>query len=182
MPAPVPYLGVLPDRVAKWRARLGGAALAARGGGMGGQHHPHQQPQSLDRAGQVRHLFPDLDIEFVSIQKELGGGDAATLSRHANVMSIGEELCDFADTAAVISLLDLVVAVDTSVVHLAGALARPVWVLVPFSPDFRWLLAREDSPWYPTMRLFRQPGFGEWDACWSACAASSIVAASIGGR
>jgi ADP-heptose:LPS heptosyltransferase len=89
--------------------------------------------------------------------------DAATLARHGNVRPIGSELGDFADTAAVISLLDLVVAVDTSVVHLAGALGRPVWVLLPFPPDFRWLLEREDNPWYPTARLFRQPRHGDWD-------------------
>ena len=71
---------------------------------------------------------------------------------------------DFADTAAVISLLDLVVSVDTSVVHLAGALGKPVWVLLPFNPDFRWLIGREDSPWYPTARLFRQPRPGDWES------------------
>jgi ADP-heptose:LPS heptosyltransferase len=73
-------------------------------------------------------------------------------------------LRDFADTAAVISLLDLVVSADTAVVHLAGALGRPVWVLLPYSPDFRWLLERDDSPWYPTARLFRQPRFGDWES------------------
>jgi ADP-heptose:LPS heptosyltransferase len=64
----------------------------------------------------------------------------------------------------VVSLLDLVVSADTALVHLAGALGAPVWVLVPFSPDFRWLLGREDSPWYPSARLFRQPRFGDWDS------------------
>jgi len=86
------------------------------------------------------------------------------LSRHQNAISIGAELRDFADTAAVISLMDLVVSVDTSVVHLAGALGKPAWVLLPFTPDFRWLMGREDSPWYPTMRLFRQPRFGDWES------------------
>jgi ADP-heptose:LPS heptosyltransferase len=74
------------------------------------------------------------------------------------------ELGDFADMAAFIQNLDLVVSVDTSIVHLAGAVAKPVWVLIPHAPDFRWLLDREDSPWYPTMRLFRQPlGTDKWD-------------------
>jgi ADP-heptose:LPS heptosyltransferase len=80
------------------------------------------------------------------------------------VIHLGDELEDFADTAAVVSLLDLVVSADTATVHLAGALGRPVWVLLPFSSDFRWLLEREDSPWYPTARLFRQPRLGDWDS------------------
>ena len=73
------------------------------------------------------------------------------------------QLDDFDDTAAVMSLVDLVIAVDTSVVHLAGALGRPTWILVPFVPDWRWMLDRADSPWYPTARLFRQPAPGDWD-------------------
>jgi ADP-heptose:LPS heptosyltransferase len=77
---------------------------------------------------------------------------------------MGPELADFADTAALISLLDLVVSVDTSVVHLTGAIGRPFWVLVPLAPDFRWLLDREDSPWYPTARLFRQPRPDDWES------------------
>jgi hypothetical protein len=75
-----------------------------------------------------------------------------------------EELHDFADTAALIANLDLVIAVDTAVVHLAGAMGKPVWTLLPFVPDWRWLLEREDSPWYPTMRLFRQSSWGDWDS------------------
>ena len=71
---------------------------------------------------------------------------------------------DFADTASLISSLDLVIAVDTSVAHLAAALGKPVWLMVPFSPDFRWLLDREDSPWYPSMRLMRQKRPGDWDS------------------
>ena len=72
------------------------------------------------------------------------------------------ELDDFADTAALVANLDLVIAVDTSVAHLAGAMGKPVWVLLPYAPDWRWLLEREDSPWYPTMRLFRQKSRGDW--------------------
>jgi ADP-heptose:LPS heptosyltransferase len=71
---------------------------------------------------------------------------------------------DYADTAALVSQLDLVISVDTSVAHLAGALGRPVWLLLPCAPDWRWLLGRADSPWYPTMRLFRQPQPGDWKA------------------
>ena len=74
-----------------------------------------------------------------------------------------DDLHDFSDTAALISEMDLVISVDTSVVHVAGALGKPIWVLLPFNPDFRWLTEREDSPWYPTARLFRQFRISDWD-------------------
>ena len=80
------------------------------------------------------------------------------------MLALGDQLTDFADTAAVIANLDLVISVETAVPHLAGAMARPVWTLLPFVPAWRWLLAREDSPWYPSMRLFRQPRSGDWDS------------------
>lgn len=78
------------------------------------------------------------------------------------MLSLGDDLRDFDDTAALITLLDVLVSVDSSPAHLAGALGCPVWVLLPFAPDWRWLLGRDDSPWYPSMRLFRQPAPGEW--------------------
>ncbi len=80
------------------------------------------------------------------------------------VEDLGKNLFDFADTAAAIAQLDLIISVDTAVAHLAGAMGKPVWLLLPFTPDWRWLLQREDSPWYPTMRLFRQPKPGDWQA------------------
>ena len=86
------------------------------------------------------------------------------LARTPRLTHIGDELEDFDDTAAVAALVDLVISVDTSVVHLAGAMARPTWILLPFCPDWRWMLDREDSPWYPTARLFRQPALGDWDS------------------
>ena len=81
-----------------------------------------------------------------------------------DLVDLGSELSDFADTAAVISLLDVVVSVDTSVAHLAGAMGKPVVILLPQAADFRWLRERSDTPWYPTARLLRQPAFGDWDS------------------
>ena len=94
--------------------------------------------------------------------KEVGAAETTILSQHG-VHQLGQEFADFADTAAVVAMLDLVISVDTSVAHLAGAMAKAVGVLLPFSPDFRWMLDRTDSPWYPTMRLFRQSAIGDWD-------------------
>ena len=85
------------------------------------------------------------------------------LNNRTDLLHFGDELKDFSDTAALISNLDLVISVDTSIVHLAGALAKPVWVLLPLTPDWRWLLNRDDSPWYPTVRLFRQDKAHVWD-------------------
>lgn len=74
-----------------------------------------------------------------------------------------EEINDFSDTAAIIESLDLVISIDTAVAHLTGALGKPIWTILPFSPDWRWMLNRDDTPWYPTMRLFRQPSLADWE-------------------
>jgi ADP-heptose:LPS heptosyltransferase len=78
------------------------------------------------------------------------------------MIDLSEELIDFAETAAIVSALDLVITIDTAVAHLAGSLGKPVWLLLPYAPDWRWMLDRKDTPWYPTMKLFRQPRYGEW--------------------
>src|SRR6202042_1185226 len=98
----------------------------------------------------------DLDATFVSLQKEPRPDDNAALRQRSDIIDLTENLTDFLETAALISCLDLVITVDTSVAHLAGALGRPTWILLPFTPDYRWLLDRDDSPWYPSVRLFRQ--------------------------
>jgi len=99
---------------------------------------------------------------FYSLQKDLSPGDITLLNQQP-IEDLSEYCVDFADTAAIISQLDLVICVDTSVAHLAGALGKPVWILLSFVPDWRWMLEREDSPWYPTVRLFRQQKAGDWD-------------------
>jgi tetratricopeptide (TPR) repeat protein len=164
IPAEVSYVRAAADRVAHWRARLGEPRSLRVGivwAGSAVHKNNHNRSIAFER---FQSLLSTPGIEFVSLQGELGATEAASLARHTDVVALGGELRDFADTAAVVSLLDLVVSADTALVHLAGALGAPVWVLVPFSPDFRWLLQREDSPWYPTVRLFRQPRFGDWDS------------------
>ncbi len=107
-----------------------------------------------------------------SLQK----GPAATAARAPlggrTLTDLADHLTDFAQTAAIVANLDLVISVDTAVAHLAGALGRPVWTLLPFVPDWRWLMGREDSPWYPTMRLFRQERPGDWEGVFARVAAA----------
>ncbi len=100
---------------------------------------------------------------FYSLQHAIKPEDAPSLIARPNVRRVGKQVADFADTAAIISQLDMVITTDTAVAHLAGALGKPVWLLLGFVPAWRWLLNRDDSPWYPTMRLFRQRQPGAWD-------------------
>ena len=170
IPTKVPYLAADEQRLAKWRERLGAlpqprVAFAWSGSTV----HANDRNRSI-ALSRLAPWFAVGQGSFVSIQRDLRDGDADTLAGFPNVTHVGDVLDDFDDTAAVLALVDLVVSVDTSVVHLAGAMARPVFVLLPFQPDWRWLLARDDSPWYPTARLFRQPQPGDWDGVIAAVA------------
>jgi tetratricopeptide (TPR) repeat protein len=163
IPANVPYLTANESRVAAWRERLGSLPsprIAVAWSGSADHANDRNRSVVFERfasmlAGQG---------SFVSIQRDLRAGDADPLARALNVTHVGDALADFEGTAAVLALVDLLISVDTSVVHLAGAMGRPVWVLVPFQPDWRWLLGREATPWYPTARLFRQPRPGDWES------------------
>jgi tetratricopeptide (TPR) repeat protein len=161
IPAEVPYLSVPPGRAAHWSHRLGSAGRPRIGLVWSG--HPDLVGDRR-RSLPLQALLPLLSLpgfEWVSLQKEVRPADQALLSE-SGIRHFGDELVDFSDTAALASLVDLVVSVDTAVAHLAGALGLPVWILLPFSPDWRWMFEREDSPWYPTARLFRQPRAGDW--------------------
>jgi tetratricopeptide (TPR) repeat protein len=163
IPATIPYLAASTERIAQWRARLAGLAAPRVALAWSGRaQHPNDRNRSLALA-QLEPLIRLDGIGFVSLQRELRDGDRATLARLA-IAHLGEELQDFDDTAAVLALCDLVISVDTSVAHLAGAMGRPTFILLPFQPDWRWMLAREDSPWYPGVRLLRQSKAGDWDS------------------
>jgi len=162
IPSSVPYLQVSPAGGQHWNARLG--ANRGRRVGLAWSGRPtHKNDQN--RSIGLQPLLPLLDTgaTFVCLQKDIRPDDAEVLKGHKAILDFSDELNDFSDTAALISQLDLVISVDTSVAHLAGALAKPVWVLLPFIPDWRWLLDRDDNPWYPTARLFRQDDTRAWD-------------------
>jgi tetratricopeptide (TPR) repeat protein len=164
VPAQIPYLTADDAAVTKWSARLGAlprprVALAWSGNAS----HDNDRNRSIAFGG-LAPLFSHNTASFVSIQREVRDSDAAPLAGEKRVMHVGGELDDFSDTAAVLAQCDLVIAVDTAAAHLAGAMGRPVWVLVPFAPDWRWGLDGETTLWYPTARLFRQTTPGDWDS------------------
>jgi hypothetical protein len=99
---------------------------------------------------------------LISLQKGAGQAAIGSYFGPAPLVNLGAEISDFVDTMAIIEALDLLVTVDTAVAHVAGAMGKPVWMMLPFAPDWRWLLDRSDSPWYPTARLFRQSLAGDW--------------------
>ena len=162
-----PYLRARPDLVEHWARRL----PAGRRIGLawaGGRARENDRSIALDR---LAPLIARADDCLVSLQRELREDERNALRGHDRIVHVGDELATFADTAAVVANLDLVVAVDTAVVHLAGAMGKPVWVLLPFVPDWRWMIERSDSPWYPTARLFRQPRAGDWESVIAAVGA-----------
>lgn len=163
IPAEVPYLASDAGRRAKWRARLGDTGRLRVGlAWAGSPGFANDRHRSLALAS-LEPLF-GLPIQFVSLQKELRDGDRPMLDAHPGVLHFGEDLQDFADTAALVDLMDVVVSVDTAVAHLAGALGKSLCLLLPANSDWRWLLDRSDTPWYPTARLFRQKRLGDWPA------------------
>lgn len=161
IPAAVPYLRAQHERVEAWRGRFA-ADENLRVGLVwsGNAAHSNDRNRSLPLSQLLRIALPG--IRFVSLQREVRDTDRSALA-DSGILDVADELHSFSDTAALVEALDLVISVDTSVAHLAGALGRPLWVLLPHRPDWRWLVDREDSPWYPTARLFRQPRPGDWD-------------------
>jgi hypothetical protein len=165
IPNTVPYLQADVDQAGRWRQRLANHGPIVNVGlaWAGSPIHQNDRNRSM-KLKTFAPLGQVPGVRFFSVQKVDAAAQAKTPPPGMELVDWTEELNDFADTAALIANLDLVIAVDTAVVHLAGAMGKPVWTLLPFVTDWRWLLEREDSPWYPTMRLFRQNSWGNWDS------------------
>nr|WP_087722070.1 tetratricopeptide repeat protein [Pandoraea sp. PE-S2T-3] len=161
LPGQLPYLSADPARISHWQARLADVpkpwvALVWAG-----------RPEHVNDCNRSVHLDQLAPLgasgaTFLSIQKGPAAPQADTPPDGMSIVSLSDEIRDFEDTAAILHLADLLISVDSSPVHLAGAMGRPVWVLLPFVPDWRWLLDRDDTPWYPGMRLLRQPARSAW--------------------
>jgi tetratricopeptide (TPR) repeat protein len=156
IPSGIPYLPApAKTRVQVWEKRLGPRCKLRVGlVWSGNPNHSNDHNRSIPLHVLTRIL--DVDATFVSLQKDPRPNDQATLRERVDIVDLTAHLTDFSETAALVSCLDLVITVDTSVAHLAGALGCPTWILLPYTPDYRWLLDRDDSPWYPPVRLFRQ--------------------------
>ncbi|MCF3628871.1 tetratricopeptide repeat protein [Thalassospiraceae bacterium LMO-SO8] len=162
LPRDVPYLRAAEDDIARLRPRIeGGGRLRVGIAWTGSPTNGGDWKRAIDPA-----LFEVLarvpGVTLYSLQKARDDTPEPFRRLPEGTVDLASMLNDFADTAAAIACLDLVVSADTSVAHLAGALAKPVWVMLPKVPDWRWMLGRDDSPWYPTMRLYRQDAFGDW--------------------
>jgi hypothetical protein len=185
-PSTTPYLQAEPDRIALWRDRIGTEGLKIGICWQGNRRTDIDMGRSIplhhfERLAQIR------GIRLISLQKCDEGEQSDALQPGMKIESPGPDFDAgpdaFLDTAAVMEHLDLIITSDTAVAHLAGALDRPVWTLLPFSPDWRWLLQRSDSPWYPSMRLFRQARRNDWAGVFAVIAAlieQEMVGTSVG--
>jgi hypothetical protein len=189
VPAPMPYLAADEAHLRKWSARIGNLPQPRIAVAWAGNPaHDNDRNRSIAFAS-LTPLFPPpfppplagegrvgasggTVPSFISIQRDLRGDEAVQLAEQPRLTHIGGELADFDDTAAVLALCDLLITVDTAPAHLAGAMGRPVWVLVPFAPDWRWMLDGEKTPWYPAARVFRQSSLGDWNAVIARVAAA----------
>jgi type IV pilus biogenesis/stability protein PilW len=163
IPSAVPYVSADPQSVIRWREKVRNDGAKFRIGLAWAGRPSHINDRN--RSCPLEMFLPVTGIDGIivySLQKREYAERAQYRSKDIRLTDLTEEIHDFSDTAALIGNLDLVVSVDTAVAHLAGALGKPVWTLIPYSPDWRWLLDREDSPWYPTMSLFRQSSPRDW--------------------
>lgn len=165
IPNKLPYLHARPDRIERWRHHLPTSGLKVGLVWKGNKLHKNDANRSLPRLSVLSPLWHVPNITFVSLQKLQGEEEAMQAPDSQAIIALGSSMLDMADTAAIVAQLDLVICVDTAVAHLAGALGKPCWVLLPaYGSDWRWLDVRSDSPWYPEfVRLFRQTKSGNWD-------------------
>ena len=161
IPAQQPWLTANEKMRLAWAARLPSTTKRRIGLVWSGRtDHKNDHNRSIE----LQQLLPILTpgAEFICLQNEVRAKDLVALQQFGRIAYFGNDLKDFSDTAALLDLMDLVITVDTSVAHLAGAMGKPFWLLLPYDPDWRWLLDRDDSPWYPSARLFRQQQIGSW--------------------
>ena len=171
VPAPIPYLSADHAHLQKWSARIKKLphpriALAW----AGNPAHDNDRNRSIALSALAPLLA--MPASFISIQRDVRSADVAQLAATAQLTHLGGELADLNDTAGVLAMCDLLITVDTAPAHLAGAMGRPVWVLVPFAPDWRWMLDGEITPWYPSARVFRQSALADWNAVIARAAAA----------
>jgi len=162
IPGRVPYLIANPDTTSRWQRQLQTPRATPTIGIVWSGN-----PEPPNRSVPVERLLPLLrapGLRFVSLQRDLSEPDAELLKRIPDLVALGDALDSFDDNASVIAAVDLVITIDTAIAHLAGALGRPTWLLLKFGADWRWLIDREESPWYPTARLFRQSVLGDWES------------------
>jgi tetratricopeptide (TPR) repeat protein len=171
IPPPVADLRADAGRMARWAPRFAGLAGRRAGLVWAGNTSARADIGRPLRLATVRPLL-DCGASVVALQHDVPEADRADLADTPGLANLGGDFADFADTAAVIAQLDLVIAVDTSVAHLSGALGKPTWIMLRTAPDWRWLLDRDDSPWYPSVRLFRQSARGDWDGVVAKVAAA----------
>ena len=163
IPVQIPYLYTDDERKKRWNEKLGNKTVTRIGlVWSGSTWHKNDHNRSL-LLNQLISLLA-LPVEFHSLQNEVREIDIKTLTDFPKINQHQDDLLDFSDTAALIDEMDLVISVDTAVAHLSGAMGKKTFILLPYSPDFRWMLDRADSPWYPTATLFRQPSVGDWDS------------------
>jgi len=160
IPSSSQYLYSDEAKLAQWSDRLG-AKTKPRIGIVWRSSTAHKKDiRSITLSELAKHLPQGFD--YISLQKELPDTEEFTVRTYPNIRYFGPKIKDFSDTAALCTLMDIVISIDTSVVHVAGALGKPVWVLLPYAADWRWFSDREDSPWYPSAKLYRQDGTREW--------------------
>jgi Tfp pilus assembly protein PilF len=169
IPAPTRYLRSDPQRVAQWQTMLGERRGPRIGLVWSGNPRNYiDQKRSIRLADWVPHL--PVEFQYFQLQTQVRAEDAAALDGSESIFSFDDDLLDFANTAALCDCMDLVISVDTSLAHLSAALARPTWVALALTPDWRWMRARTDTPWYPSMTLYRQTLAGDWLAVFSRIA------------
>jgi Flp pilus assembly protein TadD len=170
VPAPAGYLQADPARVAQWGTRLGARRRPRVGLAWSGNP---RNPMDTRRSIRLQDWLPSLpaEFEYFRLQTQVADPDLVALHSSRRIVSFDDALLDFDNTAALCQWMDIIVTVDTSVAHLAGALGRRTWVLLSKMPDFRWLLDRDDSPWYPTIKLYRQTIAGDWSVVFDRIAA-----------